>query len=164
MAIAGRCAMIEAMKLAEPSDWKTKPLPKKRVTIPLDRLFSQAEMLKIRQGLRPEQMEDKWFIYWKDVALFFHRSWTGICMYVLQFKAEGDSARLIQAEVNRDPEQYLNVDDKYDADLIDYLIDVLLLGKAADFPVNPASPLDGALQNWSLAGRAMLGKRPGRKK
>ena len=62
MAIAGRCAMIEAMKPAEPSDWKVKPLPKKRAVIPLDRLFSQAEMLKIRQGLRPEQMEDKWFI------------------------------------------------------------------------------------------------------
>ena len=23
-------------------------------------------------------MEDKWFIYWKDDALFFHRSWTGL--------------------------------------------------------------------------------------
>jgi hypothetical protein len=164
MAIAGRCAMIEAMKPAEPSDWKTKPLPKKRVVIPLDRFFSAAEMLKIRLGLRPEQMEDKWFIYWKDEALFFHRSWTGICMYVLRFKAEGDSARLIQAEVNRDPEQYLNVDDQYDVDLIYYLIDVLLLNRAADFPVNPASRLEGTLQNWSSVGRAMLSKGPRRKK
>jgi len=156
--------MIEAVKPAEPSDWKVKPLPEKQTTIPLDRLFSQAEMQKIRQGLRPEQMEDKWFIYLKDEALYFHRSWTGICMYILRFKTEEGSVRLIQAEVNRDPEQYQNVDDKYDADLIYYLIDVLLLGRAADFPVNPASPLDGALQNWSLAGRVMLGKGPSRKK
>jgi hypothetical protein len=155
--------MMTGMKPAGSSDWKLKPLPEKRVTIPLDRLFGRAEMRKIRAGLRPEQMEDKWFIYWQDEALYFHRSWTGLCIYILRFKAEGDSMRMIQAEVNRDPEQYGNDNDKYDADLISYLIDVLLLGRAAHFPVNPELPHDRALQNWSQVGRAMLGEKPRRK-
>jgi len=33
-------------------------------------------------GLVPEEIEDKWFIYWEDDTLFFHRSWTGNCIYV----------------------------------------------------------------------------------
>ena len=45
----------------------------------------------IRQGMIPEVMEDKWFIYWKDDALFFHRSWTGFCIYVVRFAADGEN-------------------------------------------------------------------------
>ena len=37
-------------------------------------------MDQIRAGHIPEMMEDKWFIYWQDDRLFFHRSWTGYCI------------------------------------------------------------------------------------
>ena len=36
-------------------------------------------------------MEDKWFIYWKEGMLFFQRSWTGFCIYVVRFAADGDA-------------------------------------------------------------------------
>ena len=29
--------------------------------------------------------EDKWFIYWENDTLFFHRSWTGVCVYIVRF-------------------------------------------------------------------------------
>ena len=77
-------------------------------------------------------MEDKWFIYWNDDALFFHRSWTGFCIYVVRFAADGATWRMIQADVNRDRRQYEETDDDRDARLISYLIDVLLLGRHAD--------------------------------
>jgi len=32
----------------------------------MDRMFSLQEMKSIRSGLVPEQIEDKWFIYWKE--------------------------------------------------------------------------------------------------
>jgi len=50
------------MKTAKPTDWKTQVLPSKKTTIRLDRTFSPQEMKRIRRGLVPEQMEDKWFI------------------------------------------------------------------------------------------------------
>ncbi len=40
----------------------------------LDRVFSPQDMDRIRRGVVPEAMEDKWFIYWKEGMLFFQRS------------------------------------------------------------------------------------------
>ena len=107
-----------------------------------------------------EQMEDKWFIYWKDDTLFFHRSWTGFCIYVIRFAVEGDSCRMIEADVNRDPKQYKETIDKRDVKMISYLVDVLLLHREAVFPSNEPSSEKRALINWSQVGRAMLGQHP----
>ena len=41
-------------------------MPPKSAVVRLDRAFSPQEMKRIRKGLVPQQMEDKWFIYWKD--------------------------------------------------------------------------------------------------
>ena len=114
-------------------------------------------MRQIRLGLIPEAMEDKWFVYWRDDTLFFHRSWTGICIYVARFVADGDGHRMIEAEVNRDPQQYKETRDQRDAEIISYLIDVLLLRRDAAFPSDEPSPETRALMQWSLIGRAMLG-------
>lgn len=149
------------MKAAEPSDWKNEALPVQRTTVRLNRAFSPAQMRKIRLGLIPEAMEDKWFVYWRDDTLFFHRSWKGICIYVVRFAAEGDSHRMIEAEVNRDPQQYQETRDERDAEIISYLIDVLLLQRDAVFPSDEPSPETRALMQWSLIGRAMLGHRHG---
>ena len=148
------------MKAAKPTDWKTKALPSKRTAIRLDRTFSLEEMQHIRRGLVPEQMEDKWFIYWEDNTLFFHRSWTGVCIYVVRFAAQDDTYRMIEAEVNRDPEQYKVTNDERDAEMISYLVDVLLLRRGAPFPSDEPSSEKQALMNWSQVGRAMLGQHP----
>jgi len=145
------------MEIAKSTDWKTEELPLKKISIPLDRSFSQQEMELIPKGLVPQEMEDKWFIYWKDETLFFHRSWTGFCLYVVYFVKEEDGFGMKSADVNRDPEQYEQTDDEYDARMIQYLVDLLLLHRDAIFPVDEASPEKKALMNWSLVGRAMLG-------
>jgi len=105
-------------------------------------------------------MEDKWFIYWKDDALFFHRSWTGFCIYVVRFVAEGGSWKMTQAELNRNPKQYTETSAERDARMISYLVDVLLLHKDSEFPSKEPSSEKSALMNWSQVGRAMLGQHP----
>lgn len=144
------------MKTATAIDWNTEPLPAKQITIHLDRTFSPAEMTRIHKGLIPQQMEDKWFIYWQENTLFFHRSWTGYCIYIVHFAAAGDRQKMIKADVNREPTQYREVDDERDAAMISYLIDVLLLHQASAFPNDESSPEKRALMNWSLVGRAMF--------
>ena len=104
-------------------------------------------------------MEDKWFIYWQEDA-FFHRSWTGFCIYVVHVAAEGDLWRLMQADVNRDPRQYQETDHDRDARLIASLIDVLLLHRHVAFP-HAGSPRESALARWGIVGRAMMGRHPG---
>ena len=148
------------MKIAKRTDWKIERLPKRRVSISLDRSFEPNEMESIRRGLVPAQMEDKWFIFWEDDTLCLHRSWTGFCIYVVRFKCDGDLCRMVSAEVNRDPAQYSGVSDERDVELISYLVDTLLLRQRAPFPSDTSESGQRALENWSLVGRAALGEHP----
>ena len=148
------------MKPATPSDWKTVPLPEERTTIGLDRNFSLEELEQIKRGVIPVEMEDKWFIYWENDTLCFHRSWTGFCVYVVRFACDDEGATAVRADLNRDPEQYNNNDDQYDAEMIAYLVDVVLLRKPSRFPSQFSSDTKRAMEQWSQVGRAGLGQHP----
>lgn len=148
---------------AKPTDWKIEGLAPDHATFALDRRFSALDMAQMRLGLIPEQMEDKWFIYWLDNALYFHRSWTGLCMYVVHFAAEGDGSRMIRAEAYREPGQDRDSCDARDAARISYFIDALLLNLPTPFPSEETDPGQRAVANWSAVGRAMLGDHPTRK-
>lgn len=148
------------MKIAKQSDWKTTALPSKQGTMSLDRSFSSDEIRRMQAGLVPEQMEDKWFVYWHEDTLFFHRSWTGICIYAARFVPDGDSYQMFEVDVNRDPEEYGGTNDDHDAKMIEYLIDVLLLRKFAEFPSEESDSEKKALMQWSQVGRAMFGEHP----
>ena len=86
---------------ARRGDWKTKPMPEQRETFVLNRTFSDAEMDTLRRGHVPEAMEDKWFWYMEGSTLWAHRSWTGYCIYRIDFQNDRQVVT-----VNRDPEQY----------------------------------------------------------
>ena len=141
---------------AHPDSWKKEPLPTRHSSFSLDRTFSAEQIKKIQHGYVPEEMEDKWFIYWEKDTLSFHRSWTGYCVYIVHFTPEGDGYKMVQAEANREPEQYTETSDARDAAMISYLIDLLLLGQPAEFPSDEANPEKRALMNWSMVGRAMI--------
>ena len=149
------------MKQATSSNWKTEPLPEERTTIPLDLSYSQHELRDIQLGVVPVEMEDKWFIYWEDDTLFFHRSWTGFCLYVVRFAREDDGVTAVEAELNRDSEQYRNTDDDYDREMISFLINLLLLKRQAPFPSKEATRSNRALEMFHLVGDAALGRHPG---
>ncbi len=149
------------MRIARARDWQREDLPAKRTTIALDRSFSEEEMDLIQRGVVPEQMEDKWFIYWDEGTLYFHRSWTGCCTYVVRFTAENGGWRMVEADVSRDPEEYAETDDEIDAMLISALVDVLLLRRAPALPKEGKSAEQAAILNWSMIGRAMFGQHPG---
>jgi hypothetical protein len=67
---------------------------------------------------------------------------------------------MIEADVNRDPEQYTETSDKRDTEMISYLVDVLLLHQRAVFPSDGPSSEKRALLKWSQVGRAMFGQHP----
>ena len=117
-------------------------------------------MRKIRTGLVPEQMEDKWFIFWAHDTLHFHRSWTGHCIYVARFVKDGDVCVMIEVDVNRDPTQWTETSDERDAEMISYLVDLLLLHQHAVMPRDDLSKEKRVIREWSLVGRAMFGQHP----
>jgi ADP-ribosyl-[dinitrogen reductase] hydrolase len=60
--------------------WKNIPIDNpKRIVI--DLIFTVKQFSKLILGLIPQQMEDKWFIYYEKERLYFYRSWTGNKIY-----------------------------------------------------------------------------------
>ena len=87
--------------IAVRSDWKILDMPARQDRFILDRHFSQDEMKTLRKGNIPKEMEDKWFWYMEGNKLFAHRSWTGFCIYCVEFSPDHHH----KVTVNQDPEQ-----------------------------------------------------------
>jgi len=140
----------ENERKATRDSWKTFAMPAQRSRLAWQRTFTQQEFDRISLGLIPAAMEDKWFIYLEDRVLYFHRSWTGFCIYQLHLEPAGDCWAVTEVWVNRDSEQYKATPDDYDNALLSFLIDNLLLGKRHPFPLpNNLSPqsLPGVYQH-----------------
>lgn len=123
------------MDPASPTSWKTLPLPEQREPLGFEAAYTTAEAESMALGLVPQQMEDKWFIYAKGDQLYFHRSWTGSCIFWLRFEGTPEGYRVVESWVNRDPGQYGETDTAYDRAMLAFLIDALLLGKRVSFPL-----------------------------
>ena len=121
----------------------------------IDQELEPFDSALVSRGFKPHQMEDKWFILHDKGRLLFRRSWTGILIYDVEAYWRGDRLYLGQAWVNRKPSQYGETDDAYDALLLQYIIDVVLRGVPAEFPVQWSEAL-APLQAWSAAGAASL--------
>ena len=126
-------------KIADRNSWKNLALPPRREKLNIERTFSEEEYSHLSKGLVPEVMEDKWFIFMENNILYFHRSWTGVCIYEVHF----DNKQVInKVWVNRDGEQYKATDNDYDEKLLMFLIDSLLLGQDTSFPIPSNIPSD----------------------
>ncbi|MBS1605479.1 MAG: ADP-ribosylglycohydrolase family protein [Bacteroidetes bacterium] len=124
-------------EIAKASDWKTEKLPGKVGILDFQKVYSSEEFDRIKLGLIPKEMEDKWFIYYDNHSLHIHRSWTGYHIYQITLQSQKDNTyKVIQTLVNRNKDQYNQQNDEYDVLLIDYLIDRLLLGKNVRFPMS----------------------------
>ena len=115
--------------------WQHTPFPEQCVPLSVARIYTEQEYERIRHGVTPEAMEDKWFIFLEDTTLYFYRSWTGLAVYKLTFAREGATYKVSRAFAARDPSQPSEASDSYDARLIVSLIDNLLLGQAGPLPL-----------------------------
>lgn len=135
---------------------RTVPMPESRKGIRFQRQFTQEEFDLMSLGLIPQEMEDKWFIFAEDGQLFFHRSWTGHCIYQLRLEKRAHGYSAAEAWVNRDENQYQSTDDEGDIATLSFLIDNLLLGKCTPFPTPSTLPsnVPPGLYQHSVAGTA----------
>jgi len=141
---------------ARRDSWKALPLPAARAPLGLEEAYTAEEFELIKGGLIPEAMEDKWFAFYEDPWLYLHRSWTGACIYGLRFQPSDTGAAVVESWVSRDSDQYKSTQVDYDRAMCKFLIDALLLGRQAVFPVPgdvPASAPAGVYQHH-VVGRA----------
>ncbi len=139
---------------ATSTSWKNLPPPDQRESLGLDAHFSAAEFEQMQAGLVPEAMEDRWFIYYDDGWLRFHRSWTGHLIYAIQFAPSDDGVRAVSSWANRNPEEYRWNDADYDRQFVLYMIDALLLKKDSKAPEPPAPKMHLVLTDRERHGNA----------
>ena len=106
--------------IATRADWKTTEMPEKHSTFILERAFSADQIAALRQGNIPQEMEDKWFWFMEGDTLYAHRSWTGICIYRIDFSFDDKRHKVT---VNRDPEQVRITSDEESEKNLNNLLD-----------------------------------------
>lgn len=128
-------------------DWKNEPMPSSVRKLSVNKSFTQEEMEQVRRGLRPREIEDKWFLFFEGNSLHVHRSWTGTCIYRARFEADSQGYVLVEAEMNADKAEYNGQSDAYEVAMLGYLIDRLLLSKQVAIP-SPDSITGDQLPIW----------------
>src|SRR5437870_4568424 len=111
------------------ASWKIHACPTERAALTLSAVYSPAEFARIKRGLIPVNMEDKWFVFFETPWLYLHRSWTGFCEYGVRLESAPQGVQIVESWVSRDQEQRRGTDTESDERLLTFLIDAMLLGK-----------------------------------
>ena len=98
------------MKKAQKHDWETEKMPLETETFSMEIELSESEYEQLQNGIIPQEMEDKWFIYFEEDTLYIHRSWTGFCIYILEFPKDFQKSKRFSVIVNRNVKQHLETD------------------------------------------------------
>lgn len=143
--------------IATKNTWGHYPIDSpKRIDIDLH--FTEIQFFKLTHGLIPQQMEDKWFIYYENEWLYFHRSWTGNGMYKAKLNKVTDGYSIREFWAERNQEKYINKDDNFDIETFTSLIVSGLLG--LDFSdIHSNKTLDSgieAIKGWSNFGSMLF--------
>src|SRR5437868_5163558 len=93
-----------ANDIATRQSWNTQPVPHPhaRADLGFAQSYDPVDFERIKRGLIPEQMEDKWFIFFEEPWLYFHRSWTGACIYAVRFEPDDRGFSAVQSWASRD--------------------------------------------------------------
>jgi len=151
--------MKEETEIATRKTWKNVSIdePKKIV---IDLKFSNEQYNKLKIGLIPYVMEDKWFIFFENNWLYFHRSWTGYGIYKAEIKEYNENYYINEFFVERNIQKYKCEDDKEDINNFTFLIAWGLL-KVDIREIFFESNIDNgkeALKSWSNFGNLFISK------
>lgn len=94
------------MALATRASWNLQPPPDEREYFEFPMEFSTLDWEKMKLGYIPKNDDDKWFIFFEDGWLYFHRSWTGSCIYGVRLGNSPNGVRITSAWASRDREVY----------------------------------------------------------
>ncbi len=131
------------------------PLPDRQAVLPFAMHLQGFAAWLAARGFVPQEMEEKWFIHRDGDALLFRRSWTGLLIYRVAMRWDGDALLLGPAQVNRDPAQYKASDDAQDEAQLRYLVTRILLGLPAEYPIAGGDAGTAAIRAWAAVGKAL---------
>jgi hypothetical protein len=131
------------------TSWKHEPF-KEGIPIPYQAAFDNQQFARLKEGFIPQEMEDKWFIYYEEPYLFLHRSWgNGQPVFRVSLRSTDKGAEVSEALWSKNLASDSKWGTNYWAALLDFLVSNLLLGLRKPFPL-PPGPITwtpGALQH-----------------
>ena len=129
------------------ASWKCEPF-ENGLPLPYQAVFTSEQFARLREGLVPDTMEDKWFIFYEEPHLFLHRSWTGRPVFRLALRIGPTGAEVGEALLSNDIPEKARFDSDYQVRLLDFLVSNLLIRQAKPFPV-PTGQMEtkGAFQH-----------------
>jgi hypothetical protein len=151
---------------ARRKQWKALPYEGAFRSVDCAEVFATADCERLRQGLLPEVMEDKWFVFFEDPYLYFHRSWTGELAYRLRLDVDGEGGRIGEALASSHVQLVHGL--AYEGALVAFLLRGMMLRQSVSFPVPPAgAPGPKGLFQHSVSGTGFPeqpygGRRPSR--
>lgn len=92
--------------MVQPHEWPITSMPDEFEEALLNRVLSDMEYRALKQGFKPRDMDDRWFLYVQDDWLYLHRSWTGHCIFKVKVEYIHDNYTLSTLHLNRNPQQY----------------------------------------------------------
>ena len=87
------------------------PIAETKVQMHVSHTFTDEEYQRMQRGVIPHEMEAKWFISFEDGWFFFHRSWTGYCIYQVRLELGASGWSIAEAWANGDPNQFRAAED-----------------------------------------------------
>jgi len=109
------------------STWQNIPIDQP-LRIGVNLHFTEKQYSRLKMGLIPHQMEDKWFIFFEDDWLYFHRSWTGHEIYRANIIKENQGYAIREFWAERNTDKYSNKDAAVDIESFSFIIGRGLLG------------------------------------
>lgn len=129
----------DELEKATRNSWKNlKSIQGWKTRITLNRVFTEEEFQKVSFGLIPKSMDDHWFIFLENKVLYFHRSWTGECVYRINFRQEENSYIPKEVWLSRIGWRSLIfsfLSKSFHRKLLLFLIETEFLGNNAPFPL-----------------------------
>lgn len=104
-----------------------KELSTSRAKLNYNRSFNTSEFEKIQNGFITKGIDDRWYIFYENWQIFFLRSWTSDCIYMIKLTNVGDRIEVEEALVCRDNNIYTFDTEDYDVKELNWLIDKYLL-------------------------------------
>lgn len=111
----------DTKRIVTKEDWSISPMPEKNTQFKIKRKLSKADLERLKRGHYPEEMEDRWFYYYEDGNVYFHRSWSGNCIVIVNLNKRFGKYLVT---VNRDENQYNNTDIDEDIELVNELLNI----------------------------------------
>jgi hypothetical protein len=99
---------------ARRKDWRASPImPKEKEYLEFDQIYSVKEYQKIKRGYIPDELEDPWFMYLENDALYIHpNDGIGRCVYQVRFERVDDNYQVVEAWASRDTRKPLPSNDR----------------------------------------------------